>query len=186
MGAWVNIGCGIWPAPAPWINLDVVRVPGACEPDIVVNDWRFPLDAIDTEAHGPIERVYLGHVLEHVPYTGVVPFLSRLRYSMMPGAELAAVGPDVFRSTDAMIAGTRDREWWWTNFEDDYDHPTGTVVDGWEGARHQWNCYEHRVVRLLTDAGYRDVTAHPNIAAFTDWPLVSHSPEQFAVTARTP
>src|SRR5690606_17814756 len=72
-GLWLNVGCGTHRAPAPWVNIDVVDQ-GDTRPDVVVPAGTpLPYEA------GTVERVYLGHVLEHVPWPNVAGFLAEIR-----------------------------------------------------------------------------------------------------------
>lgn len=180
MGAWLNIGCGPFRAPEPWVNVDVVRIPGQIEPDLVADSWdpgSLPVKL------GSVKRIYLGHVLEHVRWDRVHYFLWRCLGLLAPGGEIAVVGPD----TNRMLQRWRDGLEPWGQvlavLEDDV-HAQQAPAE-WDGARHQWNAYEARVVRALTAAGFVDVTAVPvTEEALARWPVASHAPHQCAVIAR--
>ena len=48
--------------------------------------------------------------------------------------------------------------------------------------RHCWNCYEDRVVRLLSDAGFDNVEAVAiDPEALAGWPVVAFTQHQCAV-----
>lgn len=185
MGTFLNIGCGPFRAPEPWINTDVVSIPGNVEPDIVVDSWE-PGRVLD---HGiepySVERLYLGHVLEHVRWDLVQQFLFECRALLIPGGRICVVGPDVNRNLQRWMAGLEPWDQVLAVLEDDV-HQQQTPAE-WDGARHQWNCYEDRVVRALTAAGFTDVEAVPvTPEGLSGWPVVSYTQHQCAVVGRAP
>lgn len=179
---WLNIGCGPHRAPAPWVNTDVVRLSGHIEPDLVVDDpWILPL------ADQPIERLYMGHLLEHLPWNRVHGFLEHCRTRLVSGGQLCVVGPDVRRTLELWKAGAAPDFLVEAVLEDDTSNPD--TPGTWEGARHQWNCYESRVVQALTHVGFVAVTPRDMATPappLTDWPVVAYTSWQFAVTAVAP
>lgn len=184
---WVNVGCGPFLAPDPWINLDVHDGDGV-HPDVIVDEVARPLAGYEDEA---VERVYLGHVLEHTPWAEIPSFLADVHRAMRPGGELCIVGPDVLR----VIRRWRDGHEDWELIESTLESPwaymlprtPGDAADApWEHARHHWNCYEARVVFVLEHlSGFHDVRPQPiTEAALGSWPLVAYTQWQCAVTAR--
>lgn len=187
---WLNVGCGPHRAPSPWLNLDVHCGDGI-EPDVLVTDALDPLENFDN-----VDRVYLGHVLEHVPWQQVGVFLQGIERAMAKGGKLCIVGPDVLRT----LQGWRDgRESWelvesvlenpWDGCHGDADLSTlqeQLPEPEWEHARHWWNCYEMRVVYALQRWTLLDrIEPQPmDPTVLGDWPVVGFSPWQFAVTAR--
>lgn len=180
---WCNIGCGPHRAPAPWVNLDC-HVGNGVEPDVVVDAER-PLQEFDD-----VERVYLGHVLEHVPWPEVPEFLRGIEKKVAPGGEVCAVGPDVLRIIRGWHEGTESWELVESALENPWDSCYGDNPEQipdesrWKYARHWWNCYEARVVYAFR--GFTSLTARPvalDDHALDEWPLVSRSPWQFAVLA---
>jgi predicted SAM-dependent methyltransferase len=173
--SWINFGCGGHRAPAPWVNVDVVRIDGHIHPDLLESEfWADPPQ---------IDRLYLGHVLEHVPWDQVVPLLARLHTVCAADAEVVVVGPDVNRCVSQYKDGRIDWRGVLDVLEDDWHYQT-TPADT-PGARHQWNCYPARVIRALNAAGYVDV-AETSLQRLHDrgWPLVSLVDWQLAVEAR--
>jgi hypothetical protein len=175
----LNVGCGPFRADLEgWVNTDVVHLPGDVEPDVVVTpDEPLPFD------DGTFDRIYMGHVLEHVPWDKVVPFLQLVSSKLSDDGVVMVVGPDVNRSLRMWNDGTETLEHVLGVLEDDghYQHHTAD----WFGARHCWNAYEGRVVRALEQAGFVDVKPLEIVrkADFEGWPVVSHSAYQCAVRA---
>jgi SAM-dependent methyltransferase len=187
----LNVGCGPHPAKG-WWNTDLVTT-DTIRPDQIVDPGDpFPFDK-DT-----FDRVYLGHVLEHVPWERLPAWLAELRRVLRPGGWVMAVGPDALRTIDLYRDGTATRDQLLAVIEG-----TGAYLAHlgeyepirWGGDRHHWNCYEQRVVDVLTDAGFDEVTPYPvgEDGRLPDhqirgggWPLVDGSPRQFAVHGRNP
>lgn len=172
----VNVGCGPHRAPAPWWNLDLVDN-DVVHPDQVVepDDWLpFPVHSL--------ERIYLGHILEHVPWSDVPGFLGAVRAGLTGGGEVCIVGPDVNRT----LASWHFDVVPWSLVERVLEHaePQPDLGD-WPGARHEWNCTEQRVADALTAAGFVDVRPTPiDPYALEGWPVVSFDTWQCAVIAR--
>jgi predicted SAM-dependent methyltransferase len=181
---WLNIGCGPFRAPEPWLNTDVVRVDGVIEPDLLLpSPW--PGATKPHVGAANVARLYLGHVLEHVRWEMIPQFMSELRELLMPGAEVLVVGPDVYRSVELHVSGQVSVSDLVSTFEDDRHYQHAEIE--WEGARHSWNCYEARLIRLLSAAGFVDVeplAVEPG--ALESWPVVSFTQTQCAVLAREP
>lgn len=193
---WANVGCGPFRAPAPWVNLDYHEGDGV-HPDIIVTDASRPLGAYDD---GTVERAYLGHVLEHVPWPEVPAFLADIERALAPGGHLMVVGPDVLRIIQRWHEGLEPEGWllvescmenpWDRCYGRDEDLPYGIVEreTQWKYARHWWNCYETRVLYALrTYTGLGEVTAHPiKREALGEWPVVAYTQWQCAVSATRP
>lgn len=175
---WLNVGCGPHRAPKPWINLDCHRG-DSVEPDVLV-DIDAPVAMWD---RGSVDRVYLGHVLEHVEWPKLPAFLSGIRRVLKPDGELLAVGPDVRRT----IQGWKDGVETWELVLSVLEESSGGVgeVGDWPAGTHKWNCHEARVVALLEANDFADVRAVPMPSSDMDnWPVVSRAPWQMAVFAR--
>ena len=174
----INFGCGPHRAPAPWVNVDVVETDDI-RPDIVV-DPMLPIDV----TFGPetVDRVYLGHVLEHIYWQNVAAVLSGVRRALRPGGLVCVVGPDVLSVIEQFRDGTADIDLLRSTWEDAEHYQDSP--ESWDGARHWWNCYEQRIVDALVDAGFSEVAAQPNTPeALHGWPVVAFVPWQCAVTA---
>lgn len=177
----LNLGCGPFRAEG-WCNADVIA-DETIRPDFVV-----PVDGPLPFAQWSFRRAFLGHVLEHVAWDKLPALLSEVQRVVRPGGEVLVVGPDTERAIARLEAepGDAARSFLWGVLEDDR-HRQNHAGD-WNGARHQWNCYESRVVRLLDAAGFNEVRAvplHPD--QLGSWPIVDYSnPWQCAVLARVP
>ena len=192
----LNVGCGPFYA-AHWINTDVVMAPELqiC-PDIVV-DPDDPFGHPELVAHGPYSHVYLGHVLEHMPWDQLPDRFYELMGLTEPGTKIMVVGPDTMRVLDrwkrgqepwSKVAGIIEADSPYIDINDDHRR--------WEEDRHQWNCHEQRVVDLLGTVGLTNIRAVPlldtecldinYIRGMCGWPLVSDAPCQFAVEATVP
>lgn len=178
---YLNVGCGPYRTNLPnWINTDVVHIPGHTEPDVVVTpEEPFPFE--DEQ----FTRIYMGHVLEHVPYERVNDFLQMVKSKVVRGGWVMVVGPDVKKCMRLWKEGKVTDERVFGGLEDDqWDTPDN--VGQWFGARHQWNAYDERLQRLVSDAGFIDVslidiTDH---GKFAGWPVVSFAEDQMALIAR--
>lgn len=170
----INIGCGPFRASAPWVNVDVTYIEGHIEPDVVVPSmW-----PADWDLTG-FTKVYMGHVLEHVQWERVVDFIKQVLDKCVVGAEVCIVGPDIMKflslwKADMLewgdVAGAIENH---TSFQ-----PAGT----WDGARHQWNCYEQRLLDVVTHAGLESVTPVPvTEGQLGDWPVTSYVNTQCCV-----
>jgi predicted SAM-dependent methyltransferase len=143
---WLNIGCGTHRAPAPWVNTDVVENEST-HPDVIVPTGEFPWP------DGSAERVYLGHVLEHM-YWGppLVAFLEGVRRVLAPGGMVLAVGPDYVKT----LHGWREGRYAWDLAESVCEHARGAndLVGDWPEARHHWNCSGERMMTAFHCAGF--------------------------------
>lgn len=195
MTIWANVGCGPYRAPAPWLNLDCHEGDNV-HPDLLVEAER-PLAAWE---EGMVDRVYLGHVLEHIPWPEVPAFLQGIERAMAHGGEVCIVGPDVLRIIRRWHEGLDPEGWplvesclenpWGRCYEEEgYGVTEGIEPENqWKYARHWWNCYEGRVVYALEKfTGLADVEPQPiTEAALGAWPLTAYTAWQCAVTARRP
>jgi hypothetical protein len=190
---WCNVGCGPYRAPAPWINLDCHEGDNV-HPDVLV-DAENPLGGFEP---GTVERVYLGHVLEHVPWPEVPLFLQQLDDKLTPGGEICVVGPDVYRIIKRwhenldpegwpLVESCLENPWGRCYAEEGYAVTEGIEPDSqWKYARHWWNCYETRIVYALEKHTHLvDITPQPiTPEALGGWPLTAYTEWQCAVTAR--
>lgn len=129
------------------------------------------------------ERVYCGHVLEHMAWSAVPEFLRQLRQLCAADAELMVVGPDVWRVLEGWKQGIYDDTLVQQTIED-HEHYQDADAE-WTEARHHWNCYAKRVADVLSEAGWVDVEVLPGMSSVEiDWPVVSRVEWQCAVSAR--
>lgn len=179
---WLNLGCGTHRAPAPWWNVDTVVRKG---PDVAAIDTVDPDQVIDPNrplpfAAGSCDRVFLSHVLEHVPWEAVPGLLIDVRRIAV--AEVLIVGPDCYRTIEAYKAGLEP----WSIVQsvlEHKDYPDDMIE--WPGAPHHWNCHEARVIEALNRTGWHAVPVLDH-GILRDWPTVAFNPRwQFAVMARS-
>lgn len=186
---WVNVGCGPHPTGPDWLDTDLVQVPGIIEPDVLVTpDDPFPFGT------GTVERAYLGHVLEHVPWVAVPDFIAELDRVLVDGGRVCVVGPDTLEAIRLYREGSEP----WGKVAavmegtGAYSDTTGGWAPlRWDADRHHWNCHQDRVAELLADLGWQVevIERHPSgrLDAETirgrGWPLVDDSPCQFSVEA---
>lgn len=171
----LNVGCGPHRAASPWWNVDVVR-DGATQPDQIVPRGQ-PLPFPD----GSCEKVYLGHLLEHVPWPQVPAFLADVRRLLTPAGEVLAVGPDVYRT----IRGWHEGRETWELVESVLEHSAPQDDLGqWAEARHWWNCEEARLTAALAAAFGEARPVALDDPLLDSWPLVGRAPWQCAAWAR--
>lgn len=180
---WLNVGCGSFRAPKPWWNIDVIETTGI-HPDQVV-DAGDPLGGFATDS---CERVYLGHVLEHVPWPEVPAVLTEVRRVLQPGGRVAVVGPDVLRTIERYRSGSEPWDQVIAALEEEINYQWMCGVhDDWPQARHWWNCHEKRVIAALEAVGFADVRPVPiTPEALDGWPVVAYTQHQCAVLAVAP
>lgn len=179
----LNFGCGEFYV-ADWLNVDLVHE-GRITPDLVIEPGLAGIGPATTLAKkAPFERVFLGHVLEHVPWDDVVPLLTRLAELTVSGGELLVVGPDIYKVLDEWKAGTKTVNFV-TQCLEDHRHFQPAENIG-PGARHYWNCYEQRVVEALEAVPFlTEVTPYADIDKLPNegWPLVASVGWQCGVKA---
>lgn len=167
----LNVGCGTHYAEG-WVNVDAMR-----------NDWTHPdILCLDLPFRdGAFDRIYLGHVMEHVPWPHVPAFLDGVIRVLAPEGEILATGPDARRTMQLWKLGQLPDDLMWSVLEH-----ADEASDDWPEAVHHWNCHEERMENVLADAGLA-VLAHP-VAEIYDgwegWPVVNWSGWQCAMSAR--
>jgi hypothetical protein len=169
----LNLGCGRHRAPEPWVNLDVHSDEHHC-PDVVVD----PEDPFGGFGVANVDRIYLGHVLEHVRWTDVPELLDGALTALKPGGMLLATGPDVYRTIKLWREGAVP----WDLVESVLEHADQASTE-WPQAVHWWNCSEERLVTALIAAGFgiQETGVPPG-----GWPVVGWSGWQCAALAFRP
>lgn len=159
----INLGCGDNRAPAPWVDVDQYQGPGVY-PDILASAGDLPF------ADASADRVYVGHLLEHLEWDTDLPAVLReIRRVLAPGGELCVVGPDYDRAL--------------TNPEWEVLLP-GIIHGGhrWPGDEHRWLSSGPKtleaVFRMFPNAEQVDITKLPK------WPLMDTVGWQFAILAQ--
>lgn len=163
----LNLGCGEFYAEG-WCNVDTF--PGN-RVDLVADITDLPVQ------DGTTEKVYAGHVLEHLsaPY-GVLAAVREVHRVLEPGGLFLAVGPDVKRARALLKNGVITEE-----TEDGALHGAyrwGTDV-------HLWPCHEDRMLELI-QVVFPDAHALPIQVLPPFWPITSRAGWQCAVLARKP
>lgn len=155
MPVYLNAGCGTHYADG-WVNVDVWQ-DHETTPDIVVEAGQpYPFD----DNH--FDAVFLGHVLEHIPWSEVGIFLLDINRVAKPGAPILVVGPDVHRMIKRWKEGSEP----WSMVESAMEHQhVQSVVNRmskdfpqyeenytsfWDGAAHHWNCHEERLLIVMS------------------------------------
>lgn len=121
---------------------------------------------------GEVEKIYAGHVLEHLTFGQIAVFLADVRRVLVAGGQLMVVGPDVDRCRATGNVELIER-----------------AVHGehrWPGDEHLWECTEAQVEKLMGDAGMVTVPMSPGYARTFGWPLVGIDGWQCAVLGTNP
>lgn len=163
----LNVGCGEWYADG-WLNMDLAENEQV-HPDVIGSITRLPKPAELSN----VEMVYLGHILEHLPYAEVAPALRGLWPRCVLGARVAIVCPDVDRASALHASGHLD---WKTAVE--------ALTGGcrWSGDEHLWGCNEQRLFRAVKASGLKRVHPVPIASPLLDdFPVTSRAPWQCAI-----
>lgn len=170
----INVGCGSFRAPMPWVNIDHTDL-GDIRPDILADARELP-----PEIHG-VTAAYLGHFLEHIPEDEVVHVLQCIRERMIPEARILVVGPDVKKARAMYEAGKLDA----TTLQHAGKSPPDWKPE-WPGDVHHWDCDEKKVFYFLMEAGFSTAAiidiSQPN-RFMNAFPVVARDAWQCAVVA---
>lgn len=162
----VNLGCGEQYAHG-WVNVDHSGMPHSKDLEL---DLRGPLPW-----HGEVDRMYAGHLLEHLFIDEVIVLLMRMREALHPAGELMVVGPDVQLAMGLEVSQT-------------LEVPLEQIRHGagrWSGDEHRWECTGRALYRLLEATGWVDVTDVGIANVPAEWPVAFRGPRwQCAVSAR--
>jgi SAM-dependent methyltransferase len=146
----LNAGCGTWYAQG-WTNVDIWEDDNT-KPDIVAEAGK-PYPFEDNE----FDAVYLGHVLEHIDWHGVEPFLRDINRVAKPGAPILITGPDVLKTIQLWADGKEPWHMVLSTMEhQDINYQPAREHEWWDGATHHWNCHHDRLVSILQAVGFND------------------------------
>lgn len=183
----LNAGCGTHYAHG-WINTDVWDDGKTTKPDVKVEPNKpYPFE------DNYFDAVFLGHVIEHIPWNQVQNFLYDMKRIAKPGAHFLVCGPDVLKTIKRWGVGQEPWEMVLSTME---HQDLGTQSDQenlwWDGAHHHWNCHHERVNKLLQQVGFDELTdvfdaipKNPLGTSWVDkeiiWPVVGHWHWHFAI-----
>lgn len=165
----LNIGCGNHYADG-WTNLD--PNPGdTVRPDVVSS-----LTDLPPQING-VTAVYLGHVLEHLPFDSLAPALRGLWARCVPGATVALVGPDVDR---ASLLHEREE------ITAETLHGAIHGAGRWHGDEHLWGCTEQLLLDVARDSGLDARPVPIGSVELDAFPVVSRALWQCAILGTVP
>lgn len=154
----INLGCGDQYAHG-WINVDHGS-PHQKDLDVdLTGELPWPPNSV--------ERVYAGHVLEHLTLSQCTGLLERLLSRMVPGGQLLVVGPDVERAQAMADAGTL-----LDITMDELRHGAGR----WSGDVHHWECTPQAIISMLRATGWKEVSEVYMETVPADWPVAFRGP----------
>lgn len=153
----LNLGCGDRYAPG-WHNVDLESPHRKDEIVDLTGDLPWP--------DGEFDRVYLGHVLEHLRIDEAGLLLKRLLRVVKPGGIVMVVGPDLNRAQVMAEAGTLDVTMDSLRFG----------ASRWPGDEHHWECTGDIVVGLLKHSGWSGVTEVGIENVSLVWPVADRRP----------
>jgi len=182
----LNAGCGTHYAEG-WVNTDV-WANETTRPDVKVEPGQpYPFED-DT-----FDAVFLGHVLEHIPWKEVPAFLYEMKRVAKPNAQFLVCGPDIFRTIDRYAMGQEPKHILMAALEhQDMNLQPGRENEWWDGAHHHWNCHNDRVAKLLSATGFSEIIdvfeiipQSPQMRGWLNngipWPIVGHWKWHFAI-----
>lgn len=187
----LNAGCGTHYANG-WVNTDVWDDGKTTRPDVLVKQGEpYPFD--DSE----FDAVFLGHVLEHMPWPSVPKFLTEMKRVAKPNAKFLVCGPDVLKTIKRWASGEEPWHMVLSTMEhQDINTQPGREHLWWDGAHHHWNCHNQRVWTLLEMSGFYEIEdvcdripKNPSGFGWDDgsivWPVVGHWHWHFAIACRS-
>lgn len=187
----LNAGCGTHYAQG-WVNCDV-WAGGDTKPDVLVKpNEPYPFE------DGYFDAIYLGHVIEHIDWHSVVPFLQDMKRMAKPNAPILIVGPDVHKTIQRWKDGVEPWEMVLSTMEhQEHNYQPDADIEFWDGATHHWNCYHQRVENIVKALGFTHLEDYfdriPNNSASKwwedpvtgiNWPVVGKWFWQFAIHCR--
>lgn len=164
----LNVGCGNHYVQG-WTNMDVDQN-DQVKPDIQAS----LLDPLPAEIQG-VTHVYLGHVLEHLPFFQIAAALTKLWERCVPSAQIAIVGPDCDKAREM-----DRRAQLWGIALNDILHGAGR----WKNDVHLWESTPSRLTKLLERSGVHSArVVDINDIALNPFPVTSRVAWQCAVVA---
>lgn len=162
----LNIGCGDYLADG-WTNVD--RMPRT--PDVIGERSFYALDVVVglPWKDGSCERIYAGHVLEHLTYDDELPAaLAELKRLLSDDGQMMVVGPDIDRARDGLFDEETIKGIW-----------PGAYIPDVPGAMHQWEptARAHEAALLAAGLSATEILIKRVTA---DWPVVSRIGWQLA------
>lgn len=163
----LNAGCGTHYAKG-WVNTDVWES-DTTTPDVrVIPGKPYPFE------DNTFDAVFMGHVIEHIPWPGVLTFLEDMSRVAKPGAPMLIVGPDVFKTIQRWRDGKEPWHMVCSVLEhQDMNYQPDRETEWWDGAHHHWNCHEERVETLIRNIGFTNIENVfdniPNDASGKSW-----------------
>jgi SAM-dependent methyltransferase len=167
----LNLGCGFWPV-AGWTNVDLNP-----ETSRYVDIWASVTDLPFPD--GSADRIYCGHLLEHLGYDSDAPAaLREMARVLAPGGSICVVGPDM----DRVLEGDDDA-WGWPggkpmliNAVEGRPAPGEVVAPG---VAHEWIATEENTLALVRSV-FPSAYAVP-IGSLQGWPSHDYAEWQCAV-----
>ena len=105
-----------------------------------------------------ITKIYSSHLLEHIPYQQLIPFLKECLRVLKPNGEFSVCVPNARLVIDGYIAGklTKERETWWQPGVVD----TGSKIDelnylAYMGGQHKYMFDKENLLNTLFVSGFK-------------------------------
>jgi predicted SAM-dependent methyltransferase len=159
----INVGCGEFRAEG-WLNVDIYSgEEGQPKPDIIASAENLPF------ADGVVDRLYAGHVLEHIELETVPAILQEFRRVLKPTGGMLLVGPDLDRAEVSFP---------------EYVDIIKTGGHRWPGDAHLWESRGTTMLELLQGSGFDVAEAEIGPVFLSEtWPITSGAGWQFAIFA---
>lgn len=156
----LNIGCGDF-YQTGWINTDITNPEGYRAPDILCSAMDLPFK------DGVVDKLYAGHVLEHLMPEDVVVAVREFQRVISPNGEILVVLPDLD------VAESR------------YSHDQAFVdsvrfgANRWGGDAHLWESRPATFAAMLDEAGIQYHRLNLEVLKGFDWPVVDYVDWQY-------
>jgi SAM-dependent methyltransferase len=171
----LNIGSGLCPPPAGWLNVDFngpdadvwkgwrAANPGICQIDIVADCRDLPVD------DGTVDRIFFGHMLEHLSYDEGAPQSLREAWRVLrDGGEVGVVGP----AMDLAVAMGVDEDL--VHAIGDHSGGAGRLPAGDPGLAHLWEADSENTLELVRSVfPNAKITSIVNVSPMTGWPATN-------------